>query len=100
MPDSEENRDRREGWYIAKNIPVAMLLGLLAQTLGFVWWLSALNATVTQQGVTLVAVTVKVDGLVSQLNSQGPTAAVNAMRLQNVEAELAAIRARSDRPQR
>jgi hypothetical protein len=34
-------------WHVGKEIPIAMLIAILAQTFAAVWWAAAFSATVT-----------------------------------------------------
>lgn len=44
--DGNERRSSIEHWHIAKEVPLAVLMMLLIQTAGGIWWLAQLSAKI------------------------------------------------------
>ena len=36
-----------EGWHLSKSVPATFILAIVIQTVGLVWYMSSLDATVT-----------------------------------------------------
>lgn len=39
----EKQGDRREGWHVGKEIPLAMIFAIIMQTCGVIWWAAVLT---------------------------------------------------------
>jgi hypothetical protein len=44
-----------EAWHLDKRVPIALIVTLVLQTGGMVWWAASLQATVSQQGQAIAA---------------------------------------------
>ena len=40
----KEEGDRREGWHVGKEIPLAIIFAIAVQTMGAIWWAATLSA--------------------------------------------------------
>jgi len=43
----ERRVNQKESWHVGKEIPIAMLIAILAQTGAAIWWAASFSATVT-----------------------------------------------------
>lgn len=43
------NKNEKEKWHVGKEIPIALLVGIVGQTMFAVWWCASFSATVTTQ---------------------------------------------------
>lgn len=52
MPDVDESDDRKpaQRWELDRRVPVALILALLGQFAGGVWWVSSIHHDVADQG--------------------------------------------------
>lgn len=78
----------RRGWHVGREIPVAVLIGLVIQTCSFVWWLAGLSSTVLAQAGTLT----KLETRVEIIAAASTLAAINQAKMTTVEAELKELR--------
>ncbi len=85
--------DRRH-WHVLKEIPVALLMGLAIQTLGFAWWLSGLNSQVVQQSKDIAAIVVRLDSISSQVHGSSVPMALHSARMSALEQQMSEMRAR------
>ena len=59
-----------ESWHLDKRIPVALILALLAQFGGGVWWISSIESRVTfleKQAIIVNTVPIDISGMKEQL---------------------------------
>lgn len=93
MPDRIREgvkEDRRAvTWHVGKEIPLALLCGILAQTAGFTWWLSALNASVEMQSRAALKLEAKVDAMNAAVVAP---LAVSVARVERLEKEVEVLR--------
>jgi hypothetical protein len=45
--------DRREPWHLDRKVPITLIVALVAQTAGMVWWAASLSHTVAQHAVDI-----------------------------------------------
>lgn len=45
MAAEDERNQKTNDWHIGKEVPIALMLAVIAQTIGIVWWASAFAAT-------------------------------------------------------
>lgn len=43
------NKNEKEKWHVGKEIPIALLIGIVGQTMLAIWWFASFSATVTTQ---------------------------------------------------
>ncbi len=49
--------DRREGWHVGKEIPLAMIFAIIVQTMGAVWWAAVLSTKLDDLSYQVAALT-------------------------------------------
>lgn len=55
--DNGELQPRRrfnDGWHVAKDIPIALIFAVIAQTGGFIWWMAGLSGKLDNAIATMV----------------------------------------------
>lgn len=82
-----ENRTERH-WTVDKRVPLALIVTLVVQTAGIVWWASSMASTVASQGARIVAV---------ENTRSGERLAVLESTIGDVRAQLNRIEAKLDR---
>lgn len=90
---NDRDREERRGWHIGREVPAAMLIGLIIQTCSFIWWLSGLSSTVAAQAATLM----KLEARVETIAAASQLTAINQAKMLTVEAELKELRSSVDR---
>lgn len=75
-------------WTVDKRVPLALIVTLVVQTAGIVWWASSMASTVAQQGQRIVAV--------EQVRA-GERLAVLESNIGDVRGQLNRIEAKLDR---
>lgn len=53
----EKLGDRREGWHVGKEIPLAMIFAILVQTMGAIWWAAVLSTKLDDLSYQVAALT-------------------------------------------
>lgn len=53
----EKSNDRREGWHVGKEIPLAMIFAIVMQTMGAIWWAATLSAKLDDLSYQVAALT-------------------------------------------
>jgi hypothetical protein len=84
MPETYAERH----WTLDKRVPLALILTVIVQTAGVVWWASSIANTVSSQGARLVAV---------ENQRAGERLAVLESTIGDVRAQLNRIEAKLDR---
>ncbi len=92
--------DERRQWHVLREIPVALLLGIGIQTLGFAWWLSGLNKTVEQQSKDIASIVIRLDSISSQVHGSSVPMALQAARMASLEQQISELRARASEDDR
>jgi Tfp pilus assembly protein PilO len=84
----------REGtqWHLKKEIPIALLLGLLIQGAGIVWWASGANERLSQIERRLEGFAVRGEALDETVAQQGQTIAVLLSRIDDTNRNLDRLR--------
>ena len=55
MPNSRPRAGDLEPWHLDKRVPIAMILALLAQTGGMIWWAASISTRVDDQSRRVMA---------------------------------------------
>lgn len=87
---SEQHVDRR-GWYLGKEIPVAVLLVLAVQTVSVVVWVTQLGSKVESQAEALKRFELVLDKLATAVSN--PLPVLSAAKITSLEQEVSAQRA-------
>ena len=90
---ADENEQRRH-WHIGREIPVAVLVMLAAQTVAFVVWIAGLAKTVENQGVAIAKIELTLKELTGAVAN--PMGAINAANIAALEKKLNALESRVD----
>lgn len=51
---SESTQQNQEPWHLDRRVPVVLILGMVVQAAGFVWWASSVNSQVQDHGRRIV----------------------------------------------
>ena len=101
MPDK-----LKEGWHLDKRVPVSLILAIIIQTVGFVWFLSDLDNRVDNNTDAISEAAEEVIGIEQDLsairrtaNSQSVSLGRIDVQLNNIEAILNRIENRYERDQ-
>lgn len=89
-------------WHLDKRVPIALIMALLVQTSGAVWWAASISGTVEEQGRVSVRHETRMDRYDTQMQGLRDTASSQAVAMGRLEQELSGIRAtltRIDRSQ-
>jgi len=79
-----------------RDIPVALILTIILQTGGFVWWLAGLSATVENLGREQAKLAGQVSQLSIQVSASSAPMAVNGVEIAALKNMLAELRGRVD----
>lgn len=79
-------------WHLDKRVPVALLIGLLAQAGAGVWWASTANERLGQVERRLDGFATRSEALQGEVNQQGVALAVVATRLDDTNRNLDLVR--------
>lgn len=79
-------------WHLDKRVPVALLVGLLAQGGAGVWWAGTANERLSQVERRLEGFASRSEALQSEVNEQGVALAVVAARLDDTNRNLDLVR--------
>lgn len=79
-------------WHLDRRVPVALLIGLLAQAGAAVWWASATSDRLSHVEQRLEGVAARSEALESEVNQQSVTLAVVATRLDDTNQNLDLVR--------
>lgn len=89
--ESNDDMDRRS-WHVGKEIPLAMLLGLLLQTAGVVWWAAGVSRDVQELIRRTSVQEVKTDALTKEIRDATAPSAVAAVQIQALFNQLGEVR--------
>jgi TolA-binding protein len=79
-------------WHLDKRVPVALLLGLLLQGGGVIWWASGANERLTQIERRLEGFSARSETLDNTVQQQGQTIAVLLSRIDDTNRNLDRLR--------
>lgn len=92
-----ENDNRR--WHIGKEIPVSVLMVLILQTVGVVWWARGLTAEVGTARAEIADIKIEVKELRVEVSGGRTTPAINAANIAALEKKVITLELRLDRVQ-
>ena len=52
--DGDESAPQRESWHLDKKVPIAMMIAILVQTGGMIWWASGIDEKIKAHTTALV----------------------------------------------
>ena len=52
----KEEGDRREGWHVGKEIPLAIIFAIFIQTAGVIWWAATLSSKLDDLSYQVAAI--------------------------------------------
>tara|TARA_R110002167_G_scaffold211176_1_gene415641 strand:+ start:443 stop:715 length:273 start_codon:yes stop_codon:yes gene_type:complete len=76
---------KQDSWHLSKSVPATFLLAIVAQTLGLVWYMSSLDATVTTNAREIARHEIRI-------NEIEKTAQLQAVMLGRIDENIKAIR--------
>jgi hypothetical protein len=76
---------KQDSWHLSKSVPATFLLAIVAQTLGLVWYMSSLDATVTTNAREIARHEIRI-------NEIERTAQLQAVMLGRIDENIKAIR--------
>lgn len=85
-------REERRGWHVGREIPVALLVTLVLQTGGFIWWMSKIDATVSAQGQAITEVKAKVETVAASTSAAAALPLVTQTRVDSIENQTKELR--------
>ena len=76
---------KQNSWHLSKSVPATFLLAIVAQTVGLVWYMSSLDATVTTNAREIARHEIRI-------NEIEKTAQLQAVMLGRIDENIKAIR--------
>lgn len=78
-PASRPSRRKGDEWHLDKNVPIGLILALLVQTAGMVWWSASLNSQVGEHERRLLSIEATDDHRGREMNAiEGRLASLEA----------------------
>ena len=81
-----------DGWHLSKSVPATFVLAIVVQTVGLVWYMSSLDATVTSNAREIARHEIRI-------NEIEKTAQLQAVMLGRIDENIKAIRDAVDKMQ-
>lgn len=72
-------------WHLSKSVPLALILAILVQTVGAVWWASSITANVTQNAAAITRAE-------AQIETLRTTSQTQAVQLGRIEEGISAMK--------
>ena len=91
LEDDAMSEDRR-GWHVGKEIPLAMLVALLLQTAGVVWWASGVSRDVQELIRRIAIQELKVETMTKEMRDATTPSAVAAVQIQALFNQVSELR--------
>ena len=76
---------KQDSWHLSKSVPATFLLAIVAQTVGLVWYMSSLDANVTNNAREIARHEIRI-------NEIEKTAQLQAVMLGRIDENIKAIR--------
>jgi TolA-binding protein len=77
--------DKPEPWHLNKGIPIALIITILVQTGGIIWWASGIDERVTNNATSI-------ERLQAQTDTMRNLAQTQAVQLGRIEEQISGLR--------
>ena len=81
-------------WHVGKEIPVVLIIAMILQTMGFVWWLATLSSTVSYQTVEITKMNVRLETISASAIGADRTVAINRSDLETLRRDVLELKQR------
>lgn len=85
-------RGNQQRWHIGKEVPIALIFTLSAQTIGGVWWASGLTFEVRELARRVAGLEVRVDSVTTSVHGLSAPNAAALVRMDSVVGQVAELR--------